>query len=165
MNLPLAARGLRYCAGLSPVVEQGHTWLRCTGFSLRWLLLLPSMGASLVASPRSRAKGSVVVVPGLQLLRGLWNLPRPGIRPASPCVAGGLPSTVSAVRLSPARCRRRKRQSEPGGQSAVPEDGHRGASTDQRHLKVELKSWRCWAGKIGGLHDFHGSLSKLGADN
>ena len=53
------------CAGsslllleLSLVAESGgYPWLRCAGFSLRWLLLLQSTG--------SRARVSGVVVPGL----------------------------------------------------------------------------------------------------
>ena len=48
----VAARGLSLVA-----VSGGYSSLRCTGFSLRWLLLLRSIG--------SRDVGSVVVAHGL----------------------------------------------------------------------------------------------------
>ena len=38
--------------------------------------------------------GSVVLTPGLKLLRRMWDLPRPGIEPGSPALAGGFLSTV-----------------------------------------------------------------------
>ena len=83
----------------------GHSLLRCAGLSLRWLLLLRSMG--------SRRVGSVVVARGLsscgsraperglssrgtqaQLLRGMWDPPGPGLEPASPALAGVLFTTA-----------------------------------------------------------------------
>ena len=43
----LAVLGLRCCAGFSPVAASGATlWLRCAGFSSRWLPLLRSTGCS-----------------------------------------------------------------------------------------------------------------------
>ena len=90
----VAVRGLSLV-----VVSRGYSLLRCTGFSLRWLLLLQSMG--------SRCTGSVVVACGLSscgswalecrlsscgawalLLRGMWDLPRPGLELVSPALAG-----------------------------------------------------------------------------
>ena len=41
------------------------------------------MWASVVAAQRRWA----VVLHGLQLLRGMWNLPRPAIEPVSPALA------------------------------------------------------------------------------
>ena len=35
-----------------------------------------------------------------QLLRGMWDLPRPGIEPMSPALAGGFQSTVPPGKLS-----------------------------------------------------------------
>ena len=49
---------------------------------MRWLLSLPSTG--------SRYAGSVVVAHGLT---GTWTLPRTGIEPVSPALAGGFFST------------------------------------------------------------------------
>ena len=79
--------------------------LQCAGFSLRWLLLLRSTG--------SRRAGSVVVAHGLsscgsralerrlsscgaraQLLRGMWDLPGPGLEPGSPALAGRVLTTA-----------------------------------------------------------------------
>ena len=62
-NLFLAPLGLRRsiliaARGLSLVLASGgYSLLRCTGFSLRWLLLLRSMG--------SRLAGSIAVARGL----------------------------------------------------------------------------------------------------
>ena len=42
----LAALGLRCCARAFSIVPSGvYSSLRCTGYSLRWLLLLQSMGS------------------------------------------------------------------------------------------------------------------------
>ena len=66
--------------------------LQHAAFSLPWLLLLWSTG--------SRRTGSVVVARGLsscgaraQLLCSMGNLPRPGLEPVSPALAGGLLTT------------------------------------------------------------------------
>ena len=91
----VAARGLSLA-----VASRGCSSLWCAGFSLRWLLLLESTGC--------RHAGSVIVVHGLsscgarsverrlsscgartQLLRGMWDLPGPGLEPVSPALAGG----------------------------------------------------------------------------
>ena len=83
----------------------GYSSLRCMCFSLQWLLLLQSTG--------SRCEGSVVVAHRLsscgswplecrlsscgaraQLFHGMWDLPGPGLEPASPALAGGPSTTV-----------------------------------------------------------------------
>ena len=70
------------------------------GFSLWWLHLLHSMGSRASRLQQLQHEGSVVAVPGAlenrlnkcgtwaQLLRGMWDLPRPGIEPVSPALAG-----------------------------------------------------------------------------
>ena len=91
--------------GLSLVAaSRGYSSLRCAGFSLQWLLLLQSTG--------SRHVGSVVVARGLQrehglqvhrlsscgtwtqLLQGMWDLPRTGLEPVSPTLAGRFLTTA-----------------------------------------------------------------------
>ena len=74
-------------------VSGGYSLLQCTGFSRRQLPLLRSTGSGVQAS---------VVVCGTwgQLLRGMWDLPRPGIEPMSPALAGGFQSTVPPGKLS-----------------------------------------------------------------
>ena len=61
--------------------------LWCMGFTLQWLVLLPSLGlgmwASVVAARGFRSWGAWA-----WLLPGMWNLPRPGIEPMSPALAG-----------------------------------------------------------------------------
>ena len=84
----VATRGLTLVA-----VSGGYSLLWCVGFSLWWLLLLRTMG--------SRRVGSVVAVHGLSscgtrasLLRGMWDLPGPGLEPVSPALAGGFLTTA-----------------------------------------------------------------------
>ena len=92
--------------GLSLVaVSGGYSSLRCAGFSSQWLFLLQSMGSS--------TRASVVVASGLsscglralehrlsscgaraQLLRGMSDLPGPGLEPVSPALAGGFLTTA-----------------------------------------------------------------------
>ena len=92
--------------GLSLVAASGgYSSLQCVGFSLRWHLFC-----------RARALGSwasVVVALGLsscgswalerrlsscgtwaQLLRGMWDLPGPGLEPMSPALAGRFITTA-----------------------------------------------------------------------
>ena len=59
LYLVLAVRGLRCCVpGLC-------AWLRCPGFSLPWLLLLPSTGSGACGLQQLQHVGSVVVAPRL----------------------------------------------------------------------------------------------------
>ena len=69
--------------GLSlAVAGGGHSSSRCAGLSLSRPLLLRSTG--------SRRAGSVIVAHGSSLLCGMWDLPRPGLEPVSPALAGRL---------------------------------------------------------------------------
>ena len=84
----LAALGLVAARGLSLVAESGgYSSLRCEGFSLRWLLLLRSTG--------SRHKGFSSSGTWAQLLRRMWDIPRPGLEPVSPALAGGFLTTAT----------------------------------------------------------------------
>ena len=64
----------------------GHSSLRCAGLSLSRPLLL--------GSTSSRRAGSVIVAHGPKLLRGTWDLPRPGLEPMSPALAGRFSTTA-----------------------------------------------------------------------
>ena len=103
--------------GLSLVVASGgYSSLRCTGFSLQWLLLLRSMGSRAQAQ-QLWLTGSVVVAHGLSsygsralkrrlsscgaqafLLCSMWDLPPCkaglGLKPMSPALASRLLTTV-----------------------------------------------------------------------
>ena len=79
--------------GLSLVAASGgYSSSQCAGFSLWRPLLLRSTG--------SRHAGSVVVTHGsscdsrVQLLCGMWDLPRPGLEPVSPALAGRFSTTA-----------------------------------------------------------------------
>ena len=66
--------------------------LQSRGFSLRWFLLLWSSG--------SRACGLNSCGSQTQLLCGMWDLPRPGIKPLSPALAGRLFTTELPRKLA-----------------------------------------------------------------
>ena len=96
----VAARGLSLV-----VASRGYSSLRCAGFSLWWLLLLRSTGSrctgfsscgSRALERRLSSCGSRALEHRLsscdaraQLLRGMWDLPGPGLEPMSPASAGG----------------------------------------------------------------------------
>ena len=76
--------------GLSLVAASGsYSSLRCAGFSLQWLLLLWSTGSRRAgfSSCGSWALESRLSSCGTQayLLRGMWDLPGPGLEPIVPC--------------------------------------------------------------------------------
>ena len=78
--------------GLSLVAASGgHSSSRCAGLSLSQPLLLRPL---LLRSTGSRRAGSVVVAHWAQLLRGMWDLPRPGLEPASPALASRFSTTA-----------------------------------------------------------------------
>ena len=85
--------GLFCCAGFSLLVERGgYSPAACVGISLWWLLLLQSTCSRCVgfSSSDSQVLGHRLNSCGArdQLLRGTWNLPRSGIQPVSPALAG-----------------------------------------------------------------------------
>ena len=67
-------------------VSGGYSSLQYAGFSLRWLLLLQSTG-----SGRAGFSGCGAWA---WLLRGMWDLPRPGLKPVSPALGGRFPTTA-----------------------------------------------------------------------
>ena len=97
--------------------------LLCMGFSLRWLLLLQSMG--------SRCAGFSSCGARAQLLCGMWDLPRSGLEPVSPALAGGFLTTA------------------PPGK---PEQCFliRGSLHPREHLSVsgDIFGWHDWGGAI-----------------
>ena len=82
--------------GLSPVVASGRYSLG-VGFSMQWLLLLQSRvsRAHRISSCSSQALKHGLCSCGTraQLLWGLCNLPRLGVEPMCPALAGGLLTT------------------------------------------------------------------------
>ena len=63
-------------------VSRDHSLqLQCVGFSLWWLLLMQNKGSGHTGFSSCDTQ--------TQLPRGTWNLPRPGIKPVSPALAGG----------------------------------------------------------------------------
>ena len=78
--------------GLSLVVASGgHSSSRCTGLSLSRPL---TVAASLVAEHRLQTRRLSNCGSRAQLLHGMWDLPRPGLEPVSPALAGGLSTTA-----------------------------------------------------------------------
>ena len=96
----VAARGLSLVAA-----SRGYFSLQCTGFSLQWLLLLRSTGSRRMGfsscgmwalERRLSSCGARA-----QLLRGMWDLPGPGIKPMSPVLAGGFLTTAPSGKSPP----------------------------------------------------------------
>ena len=54
-----------------------------------------TIAASLVAEHRLQTHRLSCCGSRAQLLRGMWDLPRPGLEPVSPALAGRLPTTAS----------------------------------------------------------------------
>ena len=80
--------------GLSLVVASGgHSSSRCGGHSSsRCAGLSPSR--PLVAKHRLQTRRLSSCGSRAELLRGMWDPPRPGLEPASPALAGRLPNTA-----------------------------------------------------------------------
>ena len=85
--LVLAVLGLRFCTrALSSCGEWGPPLIAVH----RPL----TVAASPVAEHRLQTRRLSTCGPRAQLLRGMWDLPRPGLEPASPALAGGLSTTA-----------------------------------------------------------------------
>ena len=81
----------------------GSSFLRFTGFSLQWLLLLQSTGPRCVGFSTCNSRAQQLRLLGSErglnscgpwefsCPQGMWNLPGPGIEPVSPALAGGSP--------------------------------------------------------------------------
>ena len=84
-HLFLVSLGLHWCSWARSLVVS-------RGFSLRWLLLLQSID--------SRHQGFSSCGIRAQLLLGMWDLPRLGIKPVSPALAGKFQSTIPPEKSS-----------------------------------------------------------------
>ena len=82
-----AVLGLRFCArALSSCGEQGPLFIAVRGPL--------TVVASPVAEHRLQTRRLSNCGSRAQLLRGMWDLPRPGLEPASPALAGRLSATA-----------------------------------------------------------------------
>ena len=89
----VAARGLSLVAA-----SGGYSSWWCAGFSLRWLLLLHSTGSRHAGfsscGTRALERRLSSCDAWAYLLRGMWDLPRPGLEPVCPALAGGFLTTA-----------------------------------------------------------------------
>ena len=83
----MAVLGLRFCArAFSSCGKRGPLFIAVRGP----LTVTASLAAEhRLQTCRLSSRGSRA-----QLLRGMWDLPRPGLEPVSPALAGGLSTTV-----------------------------------------------------------------------
>ena len=89
----MAALGLHCFAWAFSSCGEGGTFLAVGGLLLAVASLAEGIGPRLSGLSLQHA-GSVAVTPGLRVLCRRWDLPRPGIEPGSPALAGGFLSTV-----------------------------------------------------------------------
>ena len=83
----LAVLVLRFCARALPSCgERGPLLIAVRGPL--------TITASLVAEHRLQTRGLSSCGSRAQLLRGMWDLPRPGLKPVSPALAGRLSTTA-----------------------------------------------------------------------
>ena len=83
----MAVLGLRFCArAFSSCGDQGPLFITVRGPL--------TIAASLVAEHRLQTRRLSNCGSRAQLLRGIWDLPRPGLEPVSPALAGRLSTTV-----------------------------------------------------------------------
>ena len=83
----MAVLGLRFCAkAFSSCSKQGPLLIAVHGPL--------TIAASLVAEHRLQTRRLSNCGSQAQLLRGMWDLPRPGLEPASPASAGRLSTTA-----------------------------------------------------------------------
>ena len=85
----VAARGLSLVA-----TSGGYSSLWCTGFLLWWLLLLQSTGSRPTGFSSCSTRAQQLWHTGLVVPHGVRDLPRPGLEPVSPALAGGFLTTV-----------------------------------------------------------------------
>ena len=83
----MAVLGLRFCArAFSSCGKRGPLFITVRGPL--------TIGASLVAEHRVQTRRLSNCGSRAQLLRGMWDLPRPGLEPASPALAGRFSTTA-----------------------------------------------------------------------
>ena len=83
----MAVLGLRFCArAFSSCGKRGPLFIAMRG-SL-------TVAASLVAEHRLQMRRLSSCGSRAQLLRGMWDLPRPGLKPVSPALAGRFSTTA-----------------------------------------------------------------------
>ena len=83
----LAVLGLRFCArAFSSCSERGPLFIAVRG--------PPTVAASLVAEHRLQTRRLSNCGSRAQLLRGMWDLPRPGLEPVSPALADRFSTTA-----------------------------------------------------------------------
>ena len=83
----MAVLGLRFCArAFSSCGERGPLFIAVHGPL--------TIAASLVVEHRLQTRRLSNCGSGAQLLCGMWDLPRPGLKPVSPALAGGFSTTA-----------------------------------------------------------------------
>ena len=83
----MAVLGLRFCArAFSSCGKRGPLFIAVRGPL--------TITASLVAEHRLQTRRLSSCGLRAQLLRGMWDLPRPGLEPMSPALAGRFPTTA-----------------------------------------------------------------------
>ena len=125
----LVVLGLRFCARAFPSCgKRGPLFIAVCGPL--------SVAASLVAEHRLHTRRLSNCGSRAQLLRGMWDLPRPGLEPVSPALAGRLSTTAP-----PGKPRNPLLISLPWKRQSVPKTGSiNGRLTAGQTFRPELRS-------------------------
>ena len=141
-----AVLGLRFCArALSSCSEQGPLFIAVRGPL--------TVVASLVVEHRLQTRRLSNCGSRAQLLRGMWDLPRSGLEPVSPALAGRLPTTAPPGK--PLKIHFKKWHCQPDGVST-----HIAGSWRNTLYKVSLL---CWGHLPAGVGHLPYSLTKDGS--
>ena len=90
----MAVLGLRFCArAFSSCGKRGPLFIAARG--------LLTIAASLFAEHRLQTRRLSNCGSWAQLLRGMWDLPRPGLEPVSPALAGRFSTTAPSGKPCP----------------------------------------------------------------
>ena len=89
----MAALGLRFCArAFSSCGERGPLFITVRESHYHYRDI--TIAASLVAEHRLQTRRLSSCGSRAQLLRGMWDLPRPGLEPVSPALTGRFSTTA-----------------------------------------------------------------------
>ena len=135
----MAVLGLRFCArAFSSCGKRGSLFIAVHGPL--------TIAASLVAEHRLQTRRLSSCGSRTQPLRGMWDLPRPGLEPVSPALAGRFPTTVPPGKPLSSKLFQKKKKALKNHPSSI-RIGTQKAGLRRKHVAwmglVALTDFRC----------------------